>query len=197
MDPTTSALILVGYQNDHFAPAGILRAVVDEPHRVDQVPADTLAFVRRAAPTGMTIVSMPTVPETDDGALAEPIGILNTIEASGAFRAGTSDGLIEALVEAETIAAIALREYRDQAIAGGAATGTCPRRSECRRGWRLPRPPLSEPPAAGAPGLARSSTDRPVGPPSGTRNIAHSAIFAFCTPRFGRSGVEQGCQSRP
>ena len=90
MDPRTTALILVGYQNDYFAQDGILRGVVEEPNRVDQVLADTLAFIQRAAPTAMTIISTPIVLESDYRALADPIGILNSIKESGAFKAGTA-----------------------------------------------------------------------------------------------------------
>ncbi|MEN9632838.1 MAG: hypothetical protein RL077_1242, partial [Verrucomicrobiota bacterium] len=31
MNPATTALILVGYQNDYFAANGILRGVIEEP----------------------------------------------------------------------------------------------------------------------------------------------------------------------
>jgi nicotinamidase-related amidase len=50
MSPRTTALILVGYQNDYFAPQGILRGVVEEPDRVDRVLANTLAFIRAGPP---------------------------------------------------------------------------------------------------------------------------------------------------
>jgi nicotinamidase-related amidase len=90
MDPRTTALILVGYQNDYFAQDGILRGVVEEPNRVDRVLADTLAFIARAADTEMTIISTPIVLEPDYRALADPIGILNSIKESGAFKAASA-----------------------------------------------------------------------------------------------------------
>jgi len=90
MDPKTTALILVGFQNDYFAPDGILRPVVEEPHRVDKVLEASMAFVAAAAETEMTIISTPIVLEPDYRALAAPVGILNTIKESGAFTAGTS-----------------------------------------------------------------------------------------------------------
>lgn len=89
VNPKTTALILVGYQNDYFAKDGILRGVVEEPNRVDAVLAASLEFIARAASTEMTIISTPIVLEPDYRALAEPIGILNTIKESGAFKAGT------------------------------------------------------------------------------------------------------------
>jgi nicotinamidase-related amidase len=90
MDPTTTALILGGYQNDYIAPDGILRGVVEEPNRVDRVLPDTLAFIARAAATETTIISTPIVLEPDDRALADPIGILNSIKEPGAFKAGSA-----------------------------------------------------------------------------------------------------------
>jgi nicotinamidase-related amidase len=90
MDPKTTALIMVGYQNDYFAKNGILRGVIEEPNRVDAVLANTLAFVRRMAETPMTMISTPIVLEPDYRALASPVGILHTIKESGAFKSGTT-----------------------------------------------------------------------------------------------------------
>ena len=90
MDPNTTALILVGYQNDYFAKDGILRGVVQEPNRVDSVLTSTLEFVKKMTDTPMTIISTPIVLEPDYRALASPVGILNAIKESGAFKAGTS-----------------------------------------------------------------------------------------------------------
>lgn len=90
MDPKTTALILVGYQNDYFAADGILRGVVEEPNRVDAVLKNSLEFIRAMAPTDMTIIATPIVLEPDYRALANSVGILDTIKASGAFKAGTA-----------------------------------------------------------------------------------------------------------
>ncbi len=89
MDPRSTALILVGYQNDYFAPDGILRPVVEEPNRVDTVLANTLELIEAVSHTDVTIVSTPIVLEPDYRALANPIGILNTIKESGAFTSGS------------------------------------------------------------------------------------------------------------
>jgi len=90
MNAESTALILVGYQNDYFAPDGILRGVVEEPNRVDSVLASTLALIRHLAPTPATIVATPIVLEPDYRALANSVGILDKIKASGAFKAGTA-----------------------------------------------------------------------------------------------------------
>ena len=90
MDPKTTAVILVGYQNDYFAANGILRGVVEEPNRVDSVLASSLAFIAAMAPTDMTIIATPIVLEPEYRALANSVGILGTIKESGAFKAGTA-----------------------------------------------------------------------------------------------------------
>jgi nicotinamidase-related amidase len=90
MNPATTALILVGYQNDYFAEDGILRGVVEDPSRVDDVLASTLAFIEAVAATPVAIISTPIVLEPDYRALASPVGILNTIKESGAFKAGST-----------------------------------------------------------------------------------------------------------
>jgi nicotinamidase-related amidase len=90
MDPKQTAVILVGFQNDYFAPDGILRGVVEEPHRVDEVLANSIAFLKEAAKTPMTMISTPISLTPDYRALASPVGILDKIKQAGAFKDGTS-----------------------------------------------------------------------------------------------------------
>jgi len=89
MDASSTAVILVGYQNDYFAKNGILRGVIEDPGSVDSVLANSLAFLRAAAATPMTIISTPIVLTPDYRALASPVGILHSIKESGAFRVGS------------------------------------------------------------------------------------------------------------
>ncbi len=89
MNPATTAVILVGYQNDYFARDGILRGVIEDPKTVDSVLANTLSFIRAASHTPLTIISTPISLTPDYRALASPSGILNTIKESGAFKAGS------------------------------------------------------------------------------------------------------------
>jgi len=89
MNTQQTALILVGYQNDYFAPDGILRGVFDDPSRVDRVLAHSLAFIREVAKTPMAIISTPIVLSPDYRALASSVGILDSIKQAGAFREGT------------------------------------------------------------------------------------------------------------
>jgi nicotinamidase-related amidase len=89
MDLRGVALILVGYQNDYFAKDGILRGVVEEPGKVDEVLKNTLALISRLAPTEATIIATPIVLSPDYRALASPSGMLHKIKESGAFALGT------------------------------------------------------------------------------------------------------------
>ena len=89
MDPKTTAVILVGFQNDYFAKNGILRGVVEEPNRVDEVLANSLNFIRKAAATPLTIISTPIILTPDYRAMAHPVGILNAMKEYGAFKEGT------------------------------------------------------------------------------------------------------------
>ena len=63
--------------------------MVEEPNRVDNVLANSLAFIRAVANTPITIIATPIVLEPDYRALANSVGILDTIKTSGAFKAGT------------------------------------------------------------------------------------------------------------
>jgi len=90
MNAKNTAAILVGYQNDYFAKNGILRGVVEEPNRVDEVLSNSLEFIREAAKTEMSIISTPIVLEPNYRAMANAVGILDTIKQSGAFKEGSA-----------------------------------------------------------------------------------------------------------
>jgi len=90
MNPATTALILVGFQNDYFAKDGILRGVVEDPNAVDRVLGTTLDFVRSLSGTEATIISTPIVLSSDYRAMASPVGILNTMKEVGAFSEGST-----------------------------------------------------------------------------------------------------------
>jgi nicotinamidase-related amidase len=89
MNPARTALILVGYQNDYFAADGILRGVVEDPHGVDRVLGNTLAFIESLQSTEATIISTPIILAPDYRAMASPVGILNTMKEVGAFKEGS------------------------------------------------------------------------------------------------------------
>jgi nicotinamidase-related amidase len=83
------AVILVGYQNDYFAKNGVLRGVVEEPGRVDEVLENSINLIRQLADTKALIISTPIVLESTYRALSNSSGILDKIKESGAFSIGT------------------------------------------------------------------------------------------------------------
>ncbi len=89
MDPKSTALILVGYQNDYFARDGILRGVVESPGEVDAVLRNTLNLIETARHTALSVIATPIVLAPDYRAMATPVGILNSMKDAGAFKQGT------------------------------------------------------------------------------------------------------------
>ena len=89
LDIQSTALILVGYQNDYFAENGILRGVVEEADRVDRTLEHTLDLIEHYAFSKLTIISTPIILKPDYRALANSVGILDTIKQVGAFKEGS------------------------------------------------------------------------------------------------------------
>jgi len=89
MKPETTAVILIGYQNDYFSPDGILHAVVEESSRLTGTLDNTVALLRALAPTPALLIATPIIFTPDYSELEEPVGILASIKELGAFRAGS------------------------------------------------------------------------------------------------------------
>lgn len=87
MDPKTTAIILVGYQNDYFASNGILCGVVEGANTVDLTLSNTLDLLHVAVEAEMTLISTPIILTSEYRAMAESEGILGAIKSSGAFKA--------------------------------------------------------------------------------------------------------------
>lgn len=88
MTPNTTALILIGYQNDYYRPDGVLHGFLESSEYVRQSLATTLALIERLAPTGATLMETPIVFTDDYRELKDPVGILAAIRDLRAFRAG-------------------------------------------------------------------------------------------------------------
>ncbi|MBO93792.1 MAG: isochorismatase [Opitutales bacterium] len=85
----SSALILIGYQNDYFAADGILHGVIEEVERVNHVLDNTLDLIRRLKDTQALIVATPIIFTEDYSELQEPVGILKIVKENRAFCANT------------------------------------------------------------------------------------------------------------
>jgi len=84
-----TAVLLIGYQNDYFAEDGILRGVIEEPHRASTVLANTIALIERLRQTPVHLISTPIIFTPDYAELVNPVGILKTICDVKAFQRGT------------------------------------------------------------------------------------------------------------
>jgi nicotinamidase-related amidase len=82
----TTAVLLIGFQNDYFADQGILTRVIEEPVRVTGTLKNTLNLVEHLAETAVHLVTTPIVFTPDYSELREPVGILKAIKEAGAFR---------------------------------------------------------------------------------------------------------------
>ncbi|NET50957.1 MAG: cysteine hydrolase [Merismopedia sp. SIO2A8] len=98
MNSSTTALLLVGYQNDYFGQTGLLRQVVEASERVNSVVENTIQLIQ-SLPDSMLIVATPIRFSATYEELVEPIGILRRIKEIGAFQENTNGAkLISELV---------------------------------------------------------------------------------------------------
>lgn len=89
-NPATTALVLIGYQNDYFAADGILRKVIEESDYSNHALENALALIERIRGGDVTMIHTPIVFTPDYSELHEPIGILAAIRDLKAFRQGAS-----------------------------------------------------------------------------------------------------------
>ncbi len=92
MDANTTAILLVGYQNDYFSPDGALHAVIEKPAQVTHTLDNTLFMIDALAATRALMITTPILFTPAYEELIEPVGILRTIRDAGAFRAGSTGG---------------------------------------------------------------------------------------------------------
>ncbi len=88
MDPSTTALVLVGFQRDYFTEDGGLHDVIADFLAAHQVLPNTLALVRELATTPVLMVSTPVVFTETYEELVDPVGVLALIEERRAFQRG-------------------------------------------------------------------------------------------------------------
>jgi len=92
MSPETTAVLLIGYQNDYFAPDGVLRSALEDGHGVDGVRERTSMLLDGLHDLPTMIVSTPIAFTSDYRELVDPVGILALVKSAGAFKRGTEGG---------------------------------------------------------------------------------------------------------
>lgn len=88
MDYESTALILIGYQNDYFAKDGILRGVLENDERTTEVLNRTVSLVNSIKETPVKMVATPIIFTKDYSEIKQADGILAAIKQAGAFQAG-------------------------------------------------------------------------------------------------------------
>lgn len=86
MDPENTAVLLIGFQNDYFAPDGILHNVIEASATTITTVEHTTELLQSLAETGVLIISTPIFFTPGYEELVEPVGILKTIKEVGAFQ---------------------------------------------------------------------------------------------------------------
>lgn len=89
MNPNKTALILIGYQNDYFAPDGTLYSIIEASTKSNHVLENTVHLLTELRHTPTLIVATPIFFTPDYEELTEAVGILKTIKEVRAFQAGT------------------------------------------------------------------------------------------------------------
>jgi len=88
MKLSTTAFVLIGYQNDYFSSNGILRSAIEESASTTNALENTMALLARLAPTSATLIQTPIIFTPTYEELVEPVGILKVIRDVGAFQDG-------------------------------------------------------------------------------------------------------------
>jgi nicotinamidase-related amidase len=89
MDPNRTAVLLIGYQNDYFAPHGVLRSAIEDPSLVTGTLRKTVELIERLQATPVLMITTPIMFTADYNELRQAVGILKVIRDKGAFQAGT------------------------------------------------------------------------------------------------------------
>jgi len=88
MNPNTTALLLIGFQNDYFSQDGILHGVIEASAKAIKTVENTTNLLQQLVKTPVTIISTPIFFTPSYEELVDPVGILKTIKDVGAFQKG-------------------------------------------------------------------------------------------------------------
>lgn len=85
MSLSKTALLFIGYQNDYFASDGILRPVIEESERTQQVLKNSLRLIDTYKDNAALMIQTPIIFTKNYSELVNPVGILKTIVDVKAF----------------------------------------------------------------------------------------------------------------
>jgi len=87
MNPSSTAIVMIGYQNDYFGQDGLLHGVIESSSA--EILSRTLTLIQRLQSTPVTLIHTPIYFTPDYSELIDPIGILKIIRDVGAFKKGS------------------------------------------------------------------------------------------------------------
>lgn len=95
-----TALLLIGMQNDHFGPQGVLRSSIEEPERIDQVKNSIMSMIEVLKNTDASIINLPILFREGHPEITQEVGILAAIKQNGLFIEGTKGGSVISEIQA-------------------------------------------------------------------------------------------------
>ena len=90
MEPSNTALILIGFQNDYFSKNGILRGFLENEKGTNDVLSRTASLIDSLKSTDVSIFSTPIIFSSDYSEILQSDGILSAIKDVNAFKKGTT-----------------------------------------------------------------------------------------------------------
>lgn len=88
----STAIILIGFQNDYLTEGGALNSVVDGNVKETGVMENTLKLIEAVKDTPIPIINTPILFSADYHELLEPKGLMASIKEMGAFQRGAWGG---------------------------------------------------------------------------------------------------------
>jgi nicotinamidase-related amidase len=98
MNAKQTALLLIGFQNDYFAPTGVLNDFIEDSEGLTEVLRNTVQLIEWLKDSPVLAIIAPIFFTSTYEELVEPIGILKKIKEVGAFQAnGPGSAIVEEL----------------------------------------------------------------------------------------------------
>ncbi|MBX2822148.1 MAG: cysteine hydrolase [Rhodothermaceae bacterium] len=90
--PATTAVLLIGYQNDYLSEGGALNEVIEENVQESGMLDRTLSLIDALKESDIPVINTPILFSSDYSELKEPQGLMQTIKEVGAFQRGKWGG---------------------------------------------------------------------------------------------------------
>ena len=89
MNPSTTAIILIGFQDDYFSTDGILHDLLEDSDGTRAVLAHTVGMLESLRDSPVTMISTPIIFSPDYSEVRQTDGLLFAIREAEAFKAGS------------------------------------------------------------------------------------------------------------